>query len=317
MVRERKNFSTTLPTALIQSLRIMALDQDRNMNDVLAESIQDIVEKFTPDQGTTRRPIEGAIRRSIEFPPEYVQAGVLILSHFSTVLRRKYPEKNAKVRIEQDGLKVKLVIDPDEGEAETIERALDEYGLLVTGKIRLEEYTNDPFLMMELKNQAIVTQALIETQRNTIAYQDSQMQAKDIRIDGLISVLGKALSRTSRIEMSVPVTNIIENHQKVVFTDVNSLQDSLDDILGLLNPGAEEVAQIGHLRHDLNQIGSCEDPNELKDSPAMSRFSEFITGLKNAESKIGKILKQARDGVKIVRKLSAHFSSIADWCGFS
>ncbi|MCP4023838.1 MAG: pentapeptide repeat-containing protein, partial [Desulfobacteraceae bacterium] len=74
------------------------------------------------------------INRSIEFPPEYKQAGISILNYFSEVLKTKYPDTNATVQIKQDGLKVIMTIDPGDGNKEIIEKALDEYGLVVRGQ---------------------------------------------------------------------------------------------------------------------------------------------------------------------------------------
>lgn len=64
------------------------------------------------------------INRSIEFPPEFHSAGIGILSYFGTVLREKYPDQEAKVKIEQDGHMVRMVIETEDGNKEIIEKAL-------------------------------------------------------------------------------------------------------------------------------------------------------------------------------------------------
>ncbi|MBB1423478.1 hypothetical protein H5200_16320 [Pseudoalteromonas sp. SG43-7] len=69
------------------------------------------------------------INRSIEFPPEFHSAGIGILSYFGTVLREKYPDQEAKVKIEQDGHMVRMVIETEDGNKEIIEKALQEYEL--------------------------------------------------------------------------------------------------------------------------------------------------------------------------------------------
>lgn len=53
---------------------------------------------------------EHSLVKAIEFPPEYQQAGVGILSYFGTYLREQYPEEKAKVKIEQDGLTVRQLL---------------------------------------------------------------------------------------------------------------------------------------------------------------------------------------------------------------
>ncbi|MCP4350955.1 MAG: hypothetical protein GY795_36275 [Desulfobacterales bacterium] len=65
--------------------------------------------------------------KRIEFSPEHHQAGIAILDYFGTVLRKKYPDTKATVSIKQEHMKLTMIIDPVEGEAEIIEKALDEY----------------------------------------------------------------------------------------------------------------------------------------------------------------------------------------------
>jgi HSP20 family molecular chaperone IbpA len=80
------------------------------------------------------------VERSIEFPPEYWEAGTSILSYFSRILGVKYPSQKIKVRIEQEGLMLRMIIDTPTGEKEKIEKTLEEYGLVVTGKILPESF---------------------------------------------------------------------------------------------------------------------------------------------------------------------------------
>ena len=85
------------------------------------------------------------IIREIEFPAEYHQAGLSILEYFGTVVRQKYPDTAVKVRIEQEGLKVRMVIETPEGKKEPIEKTLTEYGLVVVGEKKPAEFLTDKF----------------------------------------------------------------------------------------------------------------------------------------------------------------------------
>lgn len=96
----------------------------------LDDQCADIIEIESEGDAITRQVV---INRSIEFPPEYHQAGLGILSYFGTVLREKYPHHNAKVKIEQDGLRVRLIIESENGDREVIEKALQEYEMVVRG----------------------------------------------------------------------------------------------------------------------------------------------------------------------------------------
>jgi hypothetical protein len=85
------------------------------------------------------------IERSIEFPPEYWTAGTSILSYFSHIVSVKYPDQNIKVRIEQEGLLLRMIIDTPEGQTELIEQTLNEYSMVITGKLPPENFLNNPF----------------------------------------------------------------------------------------------------------------------------------------------------------------------------
>ncbi|MEP5236025.1 MAG: LuxR C-terminal-related transcriptional regulator, partial [Cyclobacteriaceae bacterium] len=49
------------------------------------------------------------IIRNIEFQAEYLQSGISIMNYFSTILQQKQPDLNSIVRIEQEGLRVRLL----------------------------------------------------------------------------------------------------------------------------------------------------------------------------------------------------------------
>lgn len=93
------------------------------------------------------------ISKYIEFPAEHYQAGLSILTYFSTVLRQQVPETKAKVRIEQEGLAVRLVVETPSGERQVIEKTLHEYGLVVTGKMKADQLLSDPQQVIQLVNK--------------------------------------------------------------------------------------------------------------------------------------------------------------------
>jgi hypothetical protein len=109
------------------------------------------VVELTAEFDTTGRQI--VINRSIEFPPQYHQAGLGILSYFGTVLREKYPDHNAAVRIEQDGLTVRLIVESETGDRQIIEKALEEYELVVRGEAAPDEFFQSRAKVLELKNE--------------------------------------------------------------------------------------------------------------------------------------------------------------------
>ena len=68
------------------------------------------------------------LTKSIVFEPHQASAGLSILSYFNDFLHQKYKGTQAKVKIEQSGNVVKLVIESPSGEVESIEKSLNEFG---------------------------------------------------------------------------------------------------------------------------------------------------------------------------------------------
>lgn len=116
------------------------------------------------------------IIRSIEFPPEYYHSGITILSYFADVLRHKKLSEQVKVAIEQSGLNVRLVIESPTGQRELVERTLETYALVVTGKEPIETLTTDPYEVLELKNQLRIASVQIENQREMLALRSSEVE---------------------------------------------------------------------------------------------------------------------------------------------
>ncbi len=137
------------------------------------------------------------LERSIEFPAEYRGAGTSILTHFSHILSIKYPDEKIKVRIEQDGLTIRMIIDTPDGEREEIEKTLDEYGLVVTGKMQPEEFMSDPFEAMALKNKLeIANLELRQTKQLFDFVKDNSQQrieSLEVQVEKLHSIIEKGL----------------------------------------------------------------------------------------------------------------------------
>jgi hypothetical protein len=98
------------------------------------------------------------IERSIEFAPEYYQAGVGILSYFGEVLRKKHPDINTSVRIEQSGTVVRMHIESPSGTIEIIEKELEKYALVVAAQALPESMYDNPVDVLGLKNKLEITQ---------------------------------------------------------------------------------------------------------------------------------------------------------------
>lgn len=111
----------------------------------------------------------------LEFPPELYQSGISILSYFGTVVRKKYPNKNITVKIEQDGLTIRMVIETPEGEMEKIEKTLEQYGQVLFGYLDPNDFFYDKADVIELKQQLNIARVQLETQKEILVLKNGEI----------------------------------------------------------------------------------------------------------------------------------------------
>ncbi len=117
---------------------------------------------------------EKYIIRETEFPPEYHQAGVGIMNYFATVLRQKYPDIPATVQISQEVRTVRMTIETEPAYREIIEKALEDYGLIVAGQRPPSALLSDTTDVIRLENQLRLTQVQLESERRALQLTEQQ-----------------------------------------------------------------------------------------------------------------------------------------------
>jgi len=143
------------------------------------------------------------ILRSIEFSPEYKQAGMQILNYFGEILEQKYPDKKSKIIIEQDGLKVRMIIETPEGEKEKLEETLEEYGLVVTGKISMKKFFDgDEIQIMYLKHKLDMASMEIKHKQDMLVFSNQNIKELKEKVntlesqyDQMVNLLSDSLRR--------------------------------------------------------------------------------------------------------------------------
>jgi hypothetical protein len=157
------------------------------------------------------------IIRSIEFPPEYYHSGITILSYFADVLRHKKLSEQVKVVIEQSGLTVRLVIDSPTGQLELIERTLETYALVVTGKQPIDTLTTDPYEITELKNQLRIASVQIENQRDMLALKNSEVTYLRSEVEDTKASLNRIEKRADedRARLMSLIEGLIEHNSEL------------------------------------------------------------------------------------------------------
>ena len=251
--------------------------------------------------------------RSIEFPPEFRQAGLGILNYFGEIVREKYPDENAKIRIEQVGSKVRMVIEAEDGSREVIEKALEEYELVVTGQMPPESIFEDRAKILELKNELRIAESRIESQRDLIEYQREDMkELKQLFSSSLTSREAQPLNLT--VSPNINVTSSQSNELSFVCR----FSEALDDVQYLMDAGSSDQdmkLRLNDLYESIENIDENSGAEAVNSSAGVKKLYKFLSESAESGSKVNEFLAKASDGVDVAKSLAKKYNSIAEWCG--
>jgi transcriptional regulator with XRE-family HTH domain len=248
------------------------------------------------------------VERSIEFPPEYWEAGTSILSYFSRVLRVKYPSQKIKVRIEQEGLRLRMIIDTPTGEKEKIEKTLEEYGLVVAGKIRPESFFSDPLEAMALKNKLEIADLELRQARNLLDFtrdnSQQRIESLEVQVNRLYSIIENGLQSG--------------NHVFGVIGKMTEQDKSTYDLSNAKFGGgfaAEGGFQVGGNLIDLSSAGNLSDAAQ-QIQELLQQLERQGVSIEDAKQQAASDLaKQAEANPTIMGKLVKWGQSLADTAG--
>jgi len=271
--------------------------------------------ELEPESGAREPNSSVVINKSIEFPPEYHQAGIGILNFFATYLSENYPSQNATVRIEQNGLNVRMVVESLDGSSEVIEKALHEYELIMSGSEKATKFTQNEKLILDLRNEVRVANFRIESQQDIICLQNSKLQGSESRIDVLLGLVGEGLKKEPTT-INVEVNPCIQNNTLITFnSDVSSSLGCLEELADLMPKDDEVSLPILDLTKSLQHLEAEKDPDTVRSSSAMSKFSRFIDKISDKNNSIRKAIDTTQQGFEVAVDLVEKYNKIASWCG--
>jgi hypothetical protein len=255
---------------------------------------------------TTERVV---IDRCIEFPPEYHQAGLGILNYFGVFLRENYPDRYAKVRIEQQGMSVRMTVETEDGNVEIIEKALKDYELIVSGKVQPEMITTNDKVVLDIKNELRIAQFRLESQRDIIDVQNRQ-------IDKLMDAIGFSLQTAASRPIAIQVNPSFHNSNSVtVNPDVSDALASISELLDELSEKDPNHMVLSDLARSLEAIECETSPEKLKTSVGITKLGRFLRKFADGNETVTKVIANIEKGQQVVGDLARAYNKIASLCG--
>lgn len=203
------------------------------------------------------------IFRSIAFEPEHIQAGISILSYFGEILKQRYSDIEAKIRIERRDDIVTLIIESELGVIEKIERTLDAYGDIVTGSLQasslLANSVDIERLEMKLEMSAMEirhSQKIISLYENDKHTTESRVTNLENQVTTLHKLLGKSLKGSNKIAssslaLSHANTSLMEAHLQSIRELLNRApsETNSDELISSINGiKDEDSSYLGKVR---------------------------------------------------------------------
>ncbi|WP_044530452.1 hypothetical protein [Herbaspirillum sp. B65] len=247
------------------------------------------------------------INRAIEFPPEYRQAGIGILSYFGTVLEEKYPGSDAKVRIEQDGLCVRLIVESENGNREVIERALQEYEMVVRGEASPDMLFQSRAKVIELQAELRIAQVRVDTQRDVITLQGQE-------IHSLRQLIGHSLTQHRPISLTVSPTINVTNALQIQ-KDVQPIGQYISELVHLSASDPDVQLRLLDLGDAISGLTATEGTEQAKASSGLKKLKHWLDDAMQTGSSTNAFLQKVSDGFDLLQKIAKRYNSIAEWCG--
>lgn len=248
------------------------------------------------------------VERCIEFPPEYCEAGTSILTYFNRVLNIKYPSKKNKVRIEQEGLILRMIIDTPTGERDEIEKTLEEYGMVVTGKMKPESFLSDPFEVMALKNKIEIaglelrqTRKLLDLTRDN---SQQRIESLEIQVDKLHCIIEKGLQSGDQV---FRVINKMAEQDNLTYNFSNAKFGG--------GFAAQGGVQVGGNLIDLSSANNLSDAAQQIQELLQQLHGQNISMEDAKQLAARDLAKQAEANPTVMSKLAMWGQSIADTAG--
>jgi len=254
------------------------------------------------------------VERSIEFKPEHYQAGLGILSYFGTVMRKKYPEQNAKVKIEQEDDKVRLIVESENGNKEVIERAFHEFGLVIHQDIKPEEFYDNYLDVAELKTKLGILESELKFQHQLVKVHENRAIELEKDKEFLKNVIGQALVRPNS---PIYINNQLHNSQSTVINHKVEFTKSNDDLEDLIDLADSEALKnrLATIQNALEVNRNADQPEEVKDSSGMKKLAKFLKEANEVGTEANTLAENGGKALDLIKNLGRRYNSIAEWCG--
>ncbi|WP_433271890.1 hypothetical protein ACQPZF_14310 [Actinosynnema sp. CS-041913] len=175
------------------------------------------------------------IERFIEFPADYFNAGMMVLNEFATIVRERHGDQGARVKIHQNDLTVRLIIETADAKEE-IERTLDHYGQVISGVRDVTSFTTSAIERVRLEGALELAQARLNAERRITSVLEAEVSARGDQLTQVTTLLAGALASHERFtdrQVDITLTALealtADRYARVLAEVARAVHDYADD----------------------------------------------------------------------------------------
>lgn len=229
------------------------------------------------DIEVTEIPLSGTdniVERVLEFPSELYQAGVGILSYFGEILKQKYPDIEAKVRIEQDGNVVRMTIEAPDGTKDIIEKTLQDFALVVTHQAAPETLLDNALQIHALSNKLMLAEMEVKQVRDLLRvseiYSGGRIQSLEQDVGFLREQIGLHIRVIGRSQDLL--SNQSAKEERLILAHIESSRRTLEEMVEDAWDSAEVKSALMAIKLTLE---STDTVNEVRVKEALVKVRDL------------------------------------------
>ena len=215
---------------------------------------------FQPDKS------ENLIERVLEFSKEHYQAGIGILSYFGEIIKQKYPDIDAKVRIEQDGDIVRMIVDTPDGTRDIIEQTLNKYALVISRKAEPDSLLEDKLQIHKLTSKLDIAELEVRQTRDLLKisenYSVDRIQSLEDDINFLRGQIGSQMHHMDKSQVIIHQQS--KKEEKIFLTQMENSKKTIEDLLFTTNNHSELKNALLEIQKVLEKGANKNDENNTK-----------------------------------------------------
>lgn len=198
------------------------------------------------------------VDRYISFDSESYLEGLALISSFNSHLMTKFPQRNISIKIQQDGSRIRLIVEGEDGISVEADQILDDFNKHLLRQLHATNSALKDNLTININNQNVVSNSVNLRVSSIVEQTNRQINNLISKVSAepeLVELLKKAISESQSISKPEDLRNTsfldrLENilkQAKMKGTKLYNLVTSSKECAELIHKISEKVIQLSNM----------------------------------------------------------------------